>query len=105
MARYDKKIVNRLLDSYETSTLFGGKNKVAVHIAFPFNKRTIPAYFDESSLAYEEIHAAMQELERQNLINIRWKKGERRTYHLKSDLMHRESGGRLRLCGEDFEGG
>ncbi len=93
MARYDKKIVNRLLDSYETSTLFGGKNKVAVHIAFPFNKRTIPAYFDESSLAYEEIHAAMQELERQNLINIRWKKGKEG--HIISKVI---------LCTENLEG-
>lgn len=76
MARYDKKIVNRLLDSYEDSTLFSGKNKVAVHIMFPFNKSTIPAYFDESSLAYEEIHAAMQELERRGLIDISWKRGK-----------------------------
>ena len=104
MARYDKKIVNRLLDSYEASTLFGGKNKVAVHIAFPFNKRTIPAYFDESSLAYEDPrpHARTGPAKPDQ---YQVEKGERRTYHLKSDLMHRESGGRLRLCGEDFEGG
>lgn len=76
MGRYDKKIVNKLLDSYESSTLFTGKNKVAVHIAFPFNKNTLPAYFDESSLAYEEIHASMRELEQQGLINIEWKKGK-----------------------------
>lgn len=76
MGRYDKKIVDKLLDSYESSTLFTGKNKVAVHIAFPFNKNTLPAYFDESSLAYEEIHASMQELEQQGIINIEWKKGK-----------------------------
>lgn len=76
MVRYDKKIMDRLLDSYEDSTLFGGKNKVTVHITFPFNKKTIPAYFDESSLAYEEIHAAMQELEWRGLIDIIWKKGK-----------------------------
>lgn len=76
MAQYDKKIVNKLLDSYESSTLFTGKNKVAVNIAFPFNKSTIPVYFDESSLAYEEIHDSMRGLEQQGIINIEWKKGK-----------------------------
>lgn len=76
MGRYDKKVINKLLDSYESSTLFTGKNKVTVHIAFPFNKSTLPAYFDESSLAYEEIHASMEELERRGLIKIKWKKGK-----------------------------
>ena len=76
MVQYDKKIVNKLLDSYESSTLFSGKNKVAVHIAFPFTRSTLPVYFDESSLVYEEIHAAMQKLEQQGLINIEWKKGK-----------------------------
>lgn len=76
MAQYDQKILNKLLDSYESSTLFTGKNKVAVNIAFPFNKSTLPVYFDESSLAYEEIHAAMQRLEQQGLIKIGWKKGK-----------------------------
>lgn len=76
MVQYDKKILNKLLDSYETSTLFTGKNKVTVHIAFPFNKSTIPAYFDESSLTYEEIHTCMGRLEQQGLINIEWKKGK-----------------------------
>ena len=76
MVQYDKKIVNKLLDSYESSTLFTGKNKVNVHIAFPFNRSTLPVYFDESSLAYEEIHAAMRRLEQQGLIKIEWKKGK-----------------------------
>lgn len=76
MAQYDKKIINKLLDSYESSTLFTGKNKVTVHIAFPFNRSTLPVYFDESSLVYEEIHAAMQRLVQQGLITIEWKKGK-----------------------------
>ncbi|MDE5931969.1 MAG: DUF2220 domain-containing protein, partial [Lachnospiraceae bacterium] len=76
MGQYDKKIMNRLLDSYESSTLFTGKNRVAVHIAFPFTKSTIPVYFDESSLAYEEIHASMRRLEQQGLIAVEWKKGK-----------------------------
>lgn len=76
MAQYDKKIVNKLLDSYESSTLFAEKNKVAVHIVFPFKKSTIPVYFDESSPTYEEIHVAVRELERHELISIEWKKGK-----------------------------
>ena len=76
MAQYDKKIVNKLLDSYESSTLFTGKNKVTVNIAFPFNKSTLPVYFDESSLTYEAIHVTMRELEQQGIINIEWKKGK-----------------------------
>lgn len=76
MGRYEKKIVDRLLDSYESSSLFAGTNKVAVHISFPFNRSTLPVYFDESSLAYEEIHISMLDLERQGIINIIWKKGK-----------------------------
>lgn len=76
MGRYDRKIVDRLLDSYESSSLFTGTNKVAVHITFPFNRSTLPAYFDESSLAYEEIHASMKELERDGILRIEWKKGK-----------------------------
>lgn len=92
MAQYDKKIVNKLLDSYESSTLFTGKNKVTVHIAFPFNRSTLPVYFDESSLAYEEIHAAMQRLEQQGLITIVWKKGKEG--HIISKVL---------LCTEELE--
>lgn len=76
MGRYDKIIVDRLLDSYESSSLFTGSNKVAIHIAFPFNRNTLPVYFDESSLVYEEIHDSMLELEKQGIINIVWKKGK-----------------------------
>lgn len=76
MGRYDKKIVDKLLDSYESSSLFAGTNKVAVHISYPFNKSSLPAYFNESSLVYEEIHASMRELERQGMITIEWKKGK-----------------------------
>lgn len=76
MERYYRKIVNKLLDSYESSSLFTGSNKVAVHITFPFQKSSIPAYFNESSLTYEEIHASMRELERQGIVRIEWKKGK-----------------------------
>lgn len=76
MVQYDKKILNGLLDSYENSRLFTGENKVNISIDFPFNKKKIPAYFDESSYEYENIHSAMRELERLGYIRIVWKKGK-----------------------------
>lgn len=75
MARYDERILNVLLDSYEKSTLSRGKNKVKVQIAFPFTKKTVPEYFNESSLIFDEIHAVMRELERKEFLTIVWKKG------------------------------
>ena len=77
MAQYERRILNRLLDSYENSRLSRGTNKVAVRIACPFTKKTVPEYFDESSLAYEEIHAAMEDLERRGFLSIVWKGGQR----------------------------
>lgn len=76
MVQYDRKILNSLLDSYENSRLFTGENKVNINIDFPFNRKKIPAYFDESSYEYENIHSAMRELEEQGLIHIVWKKGK-----------------------------
>lgn len=75
MARYDEKILNVLLDSYEKSVLSRGENKVKVKIAFPFTKRTVPEYFNESSLAYDEIHAVLEETEQKGFLTIVWKKG------------------------------
>lgn len=75
MVRYEKYILNKLLNSYEDSCLFARKNKVNVRIAFSFTTKNIPDYFDESSVCYEEIHAAMQLLERKEYIIIQWKKG------------------------------
>ena len=76
MAHYDVKILESLLDSYERSLLSKGKNKVTIHIAFPFTKKTIPEYFNESSLAYDEIHGVVRELEQRGFLEIVWKKGK-----------------------------
>lgn len=76
MVRYDEKILNVLLDSYEKSVLSRGENKVKVQITFPFTKKTVPEYFNESSLAYDEIHAVLKELEQKELLKIAWKKGK-----------------------------
>lgn len=76
MKQYEKRILNSLLDSYEKSSLSRGENKVQVHISYPFRKKNMPEYFDESSAAYEEIHAVARQLERQGFLQIVWKNGK-----------------------------
>lgn len=73
MVPYDKVVLNKLLDSYESSLLSTGQNERTIHIEFRFIKKYIPAYFDESSKEYENIHMFMQQLEDKNLIKILWK--------------------------------
>lgn len=73
MVPYDKIILNKLLDSYESSLLSTGKNERTIHIEWRFTKKNLPAYFDESSEEYERIHILMQQLEENNLIKIIWK--------------------------------
>ena len=77
MSDYDKRILNSLLDSYEESLLSRGENKVAVHITFRFTKKSMPEYFDESSVEYERIHACLGELEARGYIDVVWKNGVR----------------------------
>ena len=76
MVQYDKKIMNQLLDSYEKSLLFTGENKVNISIQFAFNRKNIPAYFDESSSEYEVIHVAMKNLQDMGYVRLVWKKGK-----------------------------
>ena len=76
MVQYDKKIMNQLLDTYEKSLLFTGENKVNINIQFAFNRKNIPAYFDESSSEYEVIHVAMKHLEDMGHVRLVWKKGK-----------------------------
>ena len=76
MVQYDKKIMNQLLDTYEKSLLFTGENKVNINIQFAFNRKNIPAYFDDSSSEYEVIHVAMKDLEEMGHVRLVWKKGK-----------------------------
>ena len=73
MAQYDKMVIHRLLDTYESSLLSIGENTRRVHIEFRFTKKNFPQYFDESSMEYETIHIFMQELENKDFIKIIWK--------------------------------
>lgn len=73
MVRYDKLVINKLLDSYESSLLSTGQNERTIHIEVKFTMTFLPAYFDESSGAYETIHIQMQRLKEKGLIQIVWK--------------------------------
>lgn len=77
MAAYESRILHALLDSYENSLLSRGENKIAIQITYPFTRKNVPEYFDESSLAYEEIHMRMKELERKKFVEILWKRGRK----------------------------
>lgn len=72
MVQYDKIVLNKLLDTYESSLLSTGKNERTIHIEMRFTSKNIPAYFDESSDEYEKIHAFMKQLEQKDLVRIVW---------------------------------
>lgn len=73
MAQYDRYVLNKLLDTYESSLLSTGENRRNIHIEFPFTRKTMAAYFDESSSEYEQIHFFMEKLAEKQLIEIFWK--------------------------------
>lgn len=73
MAQYNKIVINKLLDTYESSLLSTGDNTRNINIEFRFSKKYMPAYYDDSSLEYDNIHILMKELEEKNLIKIIWK--------------------------------
>lgn len=75
--RYEERILQTLLDSYERSRLSRGENEVAVHIAFPITPKTMPIYFDENSLAYKEIHGTAGHLEEMGYTCSVWKGGKK----------------------------
>lgn len=73
MVLYDKQVIHKLLDTYESSLLSTGENERTIHIEVKFTKSFLPSYFDESSDAYENIHFWMHQLEDAKLIRIFWK--------------------------------
>lgn len=73
MVQYNKAVINKLLDSYETSLLSTGDNVRNINIELHFTKKSMPTYFDESSTEYDNIHILMKELEDKNLIKVVWK--------------------------------
>ena len=92
MVPYDKLILNKLLDTYESSSLSRGENERTIHIEVRFTKAFLPAYFDESSGEYEKIHLIMQQLEDQKLLQILWKANKKGHVILKVRLNVEEVG-------------
>lgn len=73
MVRYDKIVMNKLLDSYESSLLSNGENERTIHIEMKFTKAFLPAYYDENSGEYEIIHIQMKQLQENGLVHILWR--------------------------------
>ena len=73
MKNYRKMILNALLESYEKSLLFSGKNQRSQSIYFRFSRKTIPEYFEDTSVAYDEIHQELKAMEAGGLIRIHWR--------------------------------
>ena len=73
MKRYDEKILGKLLDTYERSLLYSGKNQINRSITFSIRSKTLPEYFDESAMQYDTIHQQLEQLETQGYIRLIWK--------------------------------
>ena len=74
MKRYDEKILNRLLDTYESSLLYTGQNQRKQSIAFSVKRSTLPEYFDETSMQFELVHAQLAEAEQKGFVRLIWQK-------------------------------
>ena len=74
MKRYDEYILHKLLDKYENSSLYRGDNKKQVSISFPIDRKTLPEYFDETSVAYDVIHEQLLQAEENGYLRLIWKK-------------------------------
>ena len=73
MRRYDEKILGKLLDVYERSLWYSGKNKINRAISMPVSRKTLPEYFDESALQYDVIHQQLEQLEENGYVRLIWK--------------------------------
>lgn len=73
MKRYEDKILNALLDKYESSLLYTGENKRRQRITYPISEKTLPEYFDLSSMAYDLIHEELSELAAKGFLFLVWK--------------------------------
>ncbi|MGN0314385.1 MAG: Wadjet anti-phage system protein JetD domain-containing protein [Fusicatenibacter sp.] len=73
MKKYDEIILNELLDKYENSLLYSGKNQRNQTISVGISKRLLPEYFDETSLAYDMIHTQLLEVAEKGYLRLIWK--------------------------------
>ena len=77
MKRYDKLIINALLDKYENSKLRTGLNKVNINIKVNIQD-VISNYYqpDIFSDEYDDVHQQLKTLENRLIITIKWKKNK-----------------------------
>ena len=73
MKRYDEKILGLLLDKYENSLLYSGRNQINIKITISVSKHVLPEYFDVTSMQYDVIHEQLEALEKKGFIRLIWK--------------------------------
>lgn len=91
MRRYDEKVLNLLLDKFEGSLLYSGRNQHNITIAIPIQKKLLPEYFDESSTQYDVIHEQLEMLEEKGYIRLVWKNKKRGHILEKCELVTEQS--------------
>lgn len=77
MKRYDERVLAALLDKYERSLLYTGKNQVNQTITVSIHKKLLPEYFDESALQFDVIHQQLEVLEENGYVRLVWKNKKR----------------------------
>lgn len=77
MKRYDERILGKLLDKYERSVLYSGKNRINCLVSLSIEKRLLPEYFDESAMQFDVIHEQLEQLESEGYIRLFWKNNKK----------------------------
>lgn len=76
MKNYKGILLNKLVDSYENSTIYRGETQRDNKVYFKFNSKNIKEYYDEQNFKYkEEIDIACKQLENHEFIKIYRGKG------------------------------
>ncbi|BCZ45822.1 hypothetical protein psyc5s11_18890 [Clostridium gelidum] len=71
MKNYKQLLLDKLIDSYESSKIYKGEITRDNKIYFKFNNKNLKEYFDEYNYKYkEEIDIACEQLEKENFIKI-----------------------------------
>lgn len=89
MKRYDERMLELLLDRYESSLLFEGRNSRTIRIAQKITRTEFQEYYDAASIEYEEMHQQLRELEAKGLVTLVWK-GRREGHILEKCILQDE---------------
>lgn len=74
---YSKFLLNKLIDKYEKSPLYTGKDKAIRDITIKFTEKEIPEYFSTISCDYEVINNICMDLELKGYFHIIWKNDQK----------------------------